>query len=315
MTVQSQAVALADEKPRLSENPMAVYLGRLHTQASRDTQSTALETIAALLLKTKESSKKERVVAALAFRWWELRYQHVALVQTVLLGKGMAPATVNRHMTALRRVLQECWRLDLMTSDDYAKAKDVKDIKNHRLPAGRMIEPDEVGRMFSENSVRDAAILAVMFAGGLRRAEIARLDLADIKKDHMVVNGKGNKQRMVPLDDAMVEIRKWVTERGSEPGPLFLNQSKERLTPQGIRYIVNAIAGRVGVEDISPHDARRTFASNAIDESKDVFSVQTLLGHASPQTTARYDRRGEAAQRKVISAIKIPRPPHPNGEK
>lgn len=294
-------------------NPVAVYLGRL-SAGSRPTMLTALGNMALILATTPKASKADRDAAAVSTQWWKLGYQHVQRLRQLMVEKGMAPGTVNRHLAALRGVLLECRRLELMGAEEHARASDVKDVKNNRMPAGRMLSEEEMTSLFNHvHSARDAAILAVMYACGLRRAEVAALDVADVTMEAetaalRVRHGKGDKERVIPLNHAMVEIRAWLAERGDAPGPLFLNHHGRGLTPQGIYHVlVHRIAEAAGVAKVSPHSIRRTFASVAIENSKDIFSVQNLMGHSNSDTTKRYDRRGEGAMRKVIDGIEIPR--------
>lgn len=78
-----------------------------------------------------------------------------------------------------------------------------------------------------------------------------------------------------------------------------------RMTPQAVLMIVRKRAESAGVERFSPHDFRRTFCSDLLDSGVDIVTVQKLAGHASPSTTAKYDRRGEETKRKAMEHLDI----------
>ncbi|MBD2261197.1 hypothetical protein [Pseudanabaena sp. FACHB-2040] len=118
------------------------------------------------------------------FPWWELRYQHTSAIR-VRLQERYAPATANKALSALRRVLQECWRLGLMDVESYQRAADLSNIQGETIPAGRDISPGEVWALMADCTkcdrnidYRDAAVLAVLLVG-LRRSEVVSLDLGN----------------------------------------------------------------------------------------------------------------------------------------
>jgi integrase len=163
---------------------------------------------------------------------------------------------------------------------------------------------------------RDAAVLAVMFGAGLRRAELAALDVDDLDLDAGTVTvrqGKGRKARVAHLvGGAAARLHTWLAVRGNDAGPLFVpvNQVREivvrRMTAQSIYNALAKRARLAGIRDVSPHDGRRTFISNLLDAGADIATVQQLAGHANIQTTARYDRRGEVAKARAVALVSLP---------
>jgi site-specific recombinase XerD len=155
----------------------------------------------------------------------------------------------------------------------------------------------------------------VLYAGGLRREEVAKLDLADFDGNKkLIVHGKRSKERTVYLaKGAITVLRNWLVLRGEEAGPLFFEINKgsnlvreKRMTPQAIYYLLKRRAKHAGVNSFSPHDLRRTFVGNLLDAGVDISTVAKMAGHASVDTTARYDRRPEQAKERAAELLSIP---------
>lgn len=216
---------------------------------------------------------------------------------------GVTPA--NKCLSALRGVLKEAWRLGLMSAEDYQRAIDLERVRGTTLPAGRALDGAEMRALADVCAAdptaagpRDAALL---YAAGLRRAEAVALDLDDVDTDTgevRVRQGKGRKDRTCyATNGALTAVSAWVAVRGPEPGPLLCPVSQTGVVSvQGIsgQAVLHALAKRVrqaAIRHCSPHDLRRSFASDALDAGVDIVTVQALMGHASPTTTARYDRR------------------------
>ncbi len=160
--------------------------------------------------------------------------------------------------------------------------------------------------------VRDAAILGLAIRCGLRRAEIAKLELDDYNQveEKLTVRGKGNKTRVVHVTPgAAAVLADWLAVRGAAPGRLLLPVNKGgRIEGDGITdaAVYDAMAKRAeqaGVKKFSPHDGRRTFAGDLLDAGADISTVQQLMGHADPRTTAGYDRRPEHTKRAAVNRL------------
>jgi len=286
--------ALAD---RDLGKPALAYLAGL-SRGSRRAQATALGKIADRLggfdVVTCPWHKLEHV-ATQAIRAW--------------LVESYAPATVNRHLAALRGVLRSAWRAGIMDNERYQRAVDLPNVRASRVPAGRQASQEDLQRLFetcdrSHAGARDRALLAILTGVGLRRAEAAGLDLADVDlgTGEIRVSGKGDRERIAWAgDDVILELRRWIRERGHKPGSLF------GLTDSGIYQMVTVRARRAGVPHLSPHDLRRTLVSDLLDAGADLVAVRDLVGHASVETTARYDRRGERAKRAAANLVRLPK--------
>lgn len=318
--VETEASALALAMPRAaSQHPAAVYLASL-SEASKRPQRHALDTAAAILT-------SGRIEDALAVEWSALRYQHVnalrARLSNDVQAERLAPATANRVLSAVRRVLLEAWRLGQMSQEDYARAVDVEPVQGERLPAGRYVDDGERRALWAicakdttPAGRRDAALLGVLYGGGLRRAEVAALDLGDYDAHEGALHvrrGKGNKERRVPLEGgAVAYLADWLRARGNWPGPLFTPVTRggsilrRPLSAAAIYAMLERRADEAGILTLTPHDCRRSFASDLLDVGVDVSITGRLMGHSKPETTIRYDRRPEEAKRAAVRRLHVP---------
>ncbi|MDQ5822697.1 MAG: tyrosine-type recombinase/integrase [Chloroflexota bacterium] len=326
-TANSLSLAPGDQPKSLSlqhqpgsdQHPAAVYLARL-APGSRRTMSEALDLVAGILTSNRCDMQ--------SLDWSALRYQHTAAVRSVLADL-YAPATANKMLAALRGVLREAWRLGQVSAEDYHRAADLPSVRGTTPPRGRALDGDELGQLFarcvldkSPAGLRDAAMLAVLYGCGLRRSELVGLDVSDyVAKDGAlhVRSGKGNKARTnYATGGARNALEAWLKARGKEAGALFCPVNKagqitvRRLTDQAVRKILLKRAKEAGVEHFSPHDLRRTMIGDLLDAGADISTVQRLAGHANVTTTARYDRRGEAAKRKAAELLSVPVSPSPD---
>lgn len=217
----SQAVSLArrNELP-LEQNPAAVYLAHL-TPGGQRTMGEALDVIAGFLTGGE--------AGALDCRWWAVRFQHTVAVGAALATKYKA-STANRMLSAMRGTLKTAWRLGQMTAEDYQRAADVAAVRGHTVPAGRELRGGEIYvliqaciRDTSPAGARDAAIVGLMYAAGLRREEVVALNVADYDQEssRLLIRGKGNKERNAyPEEGALDALSDWLSARGMEMGAL-----------------------------------------------------------------------------------------------
>lgn len=155
-------------------------------------------------------------------------------------------------------------------------------------------------------AARDRAIVELLYGSGLRRAELAGLDLDDVDLGEKValVTGKGNKRRMVPLTQAATDaMRSYLTLRpGSPDRAFFLSNRNARLGLRQVWQIVKDYAEKSGVERATTHSMRHSFATHFIEGGGDVSTLQKLLGHSSIQTTQIYLDQSVAHLRKAFDA-------------
>lgn len=176
-----------------------------------------------------------------------------------------------------------------------------------RLPKSLSI--DEITRLISHAhseadpiSLRDVALIELLYATGARISEAVGLNLKDVdlsQENEMLsvkLHGKGGKERVVPignfarkaLQEYLVRIRPGLVE-GKRVEALFVNTRGNRLTRQSAWHIIHSVAQRAKLErEVTPHSLRHSFATHLLDGGADIRTVQELLGHASVTTTQIY---------------------------
>jgi site-specific recombinase XerD len=240
-----------------------------------------------------------------------------------------------------------------MTAEEYNRAIELEPVVGETLPAGQELSADEILALMTtcqqdpntNAGTRDAAIIGLMYAAGLRRDEVVRLDvdMYDPRTGKLLLTGRRNKQRTAYITNGAADaLNDWLTIRGTQPGPLFVEVNKggkiliEResmvvkpfrkiggvdvpnkkagqtiyrggaLTSQAIYNMLAKRAREAGIKSLSPHDVRRTFISHLLDAGADIVTVSKMAGHANIQTTARYDRRPEEVKRKAAELLHVP---------
>jgi integrase/recombinase XerC len=212
--------------------------------------------------------------------------------------RGRAESTISRKLSTLRVFLGFLHRMDHL-GENVARLV-------HRRSPGRtlpsFLSRGQVDTLFENMSeaerpsLRDRAILELLYSSGLRLSELHGLDVdhIDFEAGTVRVLGKGRKERITPVGrEAMSAVRAYLEAgRGGEAGPescLFLARGGGRLSRRQIQRIVTRwLASATGGERLSPHALRHTFATHLLDEGADLLAVKELLGHASLSTTRIY---------------------------
>ena len=298
----------------LDRNPVAVYLAGRSDVGRRGLERS--------LNRAAEIFTGGLAKSALTMDWTELRYQHVMALRARLAEQEAKPATTNHVLAAVRGVVREAWRLDLIDAQVKERICDVKGIKADTLPKGRHVDAGEIRRLFESCGdtpvgARDAAMLSLLYGCGLRRSEAVALQLADYNAGAVTVrHGKGNKERMVYCPaGGRASVDAWVARRGSWPGPLLCPVAKggrvqqRAMTAQSVMSRLRFIAANARVAHLAPHDLRRSFIGELLDAGADISSVQQLAGHSNVATTQRYDRRPEATKRRTAELLNVPYAP------
>lgn len=164
----------------------------------------------------------------------------------------------------------------------------------------------DVPDVLTETGLRDRAILELMYACGLRVSEAVDLRLKDLDLDGGVLTckGKGSKQRRVPVGKSAVEwLKKYLVLRRQKENieiqNLFVTGAGNPINRQTIFNFIKNYAKKIGIEGVSPHTLRHSFATHLIQNSADVRSVQQMLGHADISTTQIYTHITDTHLRKT----------------
>lgn len=305
-------------------NPYNVYLASLAKGNSRRTTTYRLDQVACLLwgIEHKRGNCGSRGIGA-HFPWEMLRFQHTSAIRAEMISQGWSPSRANACLSAMRKTLRTAWKLQLMSSDDYQLAREVKDVKGTRVPAGRSIHPDEMAAMLKAAlaepndpaGIRDAALISLLWSTGAREAEAAAtaIEHYDAGRRRVKLLGKGNKERYVYLHtNAALALQRWLAFLNARSGPIFRKIDKhghispKAIAPCSVYYIVNRRRLQAGLASLTPHDFRHTFIGDILDAGAHLPQAQELAGHESVNTTAAYVRHDEGALRDAVDRLPIP---------
>jgi integrase/recombinase XerC len=218
---------------------------------------------------------------------------------------GHARATLQRRAAAARMFFAWAHETGQVAADPAASLRSPK-IRRTLPPtleaatAAQMLN-DAVaaaGEAGGPVAVRDAAVLEVLYATGIRVSELCGLDLADLDRARQVIRvfGKGSKERTVPLGaPALRAVEAWLGKAraqlvtGESGQAMFLGERGKRLDPRVARRVVHrALQMTQGAPDLGPHGLRHAMATHLLEGGADLRSVQEMLGHASLATTQIY---------------------------
>jgi integrase/recombinase XerC len=211
--------------------------------------------------------------------------------------KGSSPRSIARRLSAVRRFLGYLVVQELVSANPALSVQAPK--PGRRLPA--TMDTDQVASLLALEgddtfTVRDRAMLELLYSSGLRLSELVGLDLADldIRDQTARVTGKGNKTRIVPVGRvAVAALTAWLEQRSAlaavGENALFVSQRGTRLSGRSVQARLRQWAKRHGGGfALHPHMLRHSFATHMLESSGNLRAVQELLGHASISTTQVY---------------------------
>ncbi|CRM80122.1 tyrosine-type recombinase/integrase [Pseudomonas fluorescens] len=258
--------------------------------------------------------------------WHLLQPEQVIALVAALREDGYAPNTSSLYVNAVRGVMNEAWRMSLISQEHLLKMRSVKAASGTRLGQGRNLRRTLIREMMEvcaadprPQGLRDAAVIGILYGSGMRKSESVNLDLAqiDFAQRSLRVIGKGNKELVKYAPDwafaklqAWLEFRRGQLKEGEEDDTFLFNRirrgshiTRERITKHAIYYIARQRGDQVGVK-IMPHDFRRSFITRVIEEH-DLSIAQKLAHHTNIQTTASYDVRDDNERRRAVDRFDL----------
>ena len=222
--------------------------------------------------------------------------------------RRLAKSTIARRLASVRSCFRFLARRGMIEVNPTRQIRSPRQAR--RLPS--FLPKDESKELLdqktetTEAALRDHALLELLYATGIRVAEVCGLDGDDLDRGRGTVRvvGKGDKERMVPVGDtALAAVDAYLGARGEGRGPLFRNLRGGRLTTRSVHRIVGRQARRAGLDRrVTPHTLRHTFATHMLGEGGDLRLIQELLGHSRLSTTQRYTHVSPERLMKVYDA-------------
>src|ERR671935_1472609 len=218
-------------------------------------------------------------------------------------------ATVNRRLAALRKFFLWAQATGRITEVPTSSVKGVSAAPR----APKSLPKRDVDRLIREaqkGNKRNLAIIQLLRHTGLRVGELCALRLSDIRTSErkgsvLVRSGKGDKDRTVPLNhDVREAVDAYLAVRpAAADDHLFLGQRGEPLQTDGVQLIVRKLARRAGLEKVTPHVLRHSFAKHVLDAGEDLATVSRLLGHERLETTAIYTEPTAADLEEAVAKL------------
>ena len=232
--------------------------------------------------------------------WAQVTVHDIRSLVANLHRQGKGGKTIARQLSTLRTFYRYLMR------EGIAKDNPVVDVRapksGKRLP--KALDADQVTQLLDAGtdkgdplSLRDQAMMELFYACGLRLAELLSLDLdsVDMNAAQLLVTGKGNKTRQLPMGKpAVAALKRWLKARplfvkDNAEKAIFLSKNGKRLSPSSVQQRLKRHALERGLDDhLHPHKLRHSFATHLLESSGDLRAVQELLGHADLATTQVY---------------------------
>lgn len=230
--------------------------------------------------------------------WQEIKDDHIRQLLMHRRSKQLSSKSLNRLLSTLRTFFQHLVEQSTITRNPVDTITNLK--ARRSLP--KALDTEQMAKLLdlSTNdpfSIRDLAIVELLYSAGLRISELVALNINDIDltQQQVSVIGKGKKARIGLIGRcAKSALERWLAIRKEKIQPdeqaLFLNQKGTRLSARGIQYRLKQLGYQQEITDLHPHRIRHSFASHLLESSQDLRAVQELLGHENLNTTQIYTK-------------------------
>jgi integrase/recombinase XerD len=280
MNILIQTELTLKQPQPLGQDPAAIYIASLHAETGRRTQAQALRVIAHVL-----GVDYDRL------NWGALRYRHTAAVYARIV-QVYSPTTANRILSALRQTLKQAWLLGQMTAEDYRLAVELEPVTGKAVLARRELSTGEILALMTTcqknkddiEGTRDAAIIGIMYAAGLRRNEVVGLSVGcyDPETGKLFFTSKWNKQRTVYITNGAAQaLNDWLPIRGNEPGALFVEVTTgQKVLTQREEMIVKRFRKNAGVKLPDKKAGQKIYKGSAMT-TQEIYNMLTKRAAAA----------------------------------
>jgi len=240
----------------------------------------------------------------------------------VYLQRSYLPRTVKRKIASIRAFLNYLESEEILVENPLKKIKtrfQIPQMLPRTIPltaiesilriAYRELK-DAKTAYKANTALRDIAIIELLFATGLRVAELCSLDARhiDFGNGSIRIMGKGSKERILQIGnpDVLEILQRYAEDNAAytrETGCFFVNRLSSRFSEQSVRFLIKRLCAKAGIEqNITPHMFRHSFATLLLEEDVDIRYIQRMLGHSSILTTQIYTQVTMEKQRKILTA-------------
>lgn len=297
----------------IAGDPVCHYLS-LKKPSTQMTMYRSLNVFAQWLYNSPKATPLDIQWAKVTFTYIQSFIQHLQDDSVKENGDGLSTPTILLYLSAIKRVIACSTSMEFTLPDKLISDSLVRKMaafsgpKHVPIAKGRVIpdlEVKQIEHLYANDVISATDYMVFIFSinTGVRVAELVSLNYPNSFNKvltHVVVTGKGNKERMIPLNSYIKgQLVQYLDEhRGRHTGPLFHRKNRNanlikdtRLSTNGVRYMYKRLATLIGSEPIKTHNLRKTFGTKLIQRGVDLFNVQKIMGHSDPATLRMYDLR------------------------
>ncbi|BCD92644.1 tyrosine recombinase XerC (plasmid) [Francisella halioticida] len=255
----------------------------------------------------------------------ELDYIHIIHYKSELQDRlKQKAATINKKLQALKRFISYLYNNNYIKSDMSKNIPFIKIQKQSYAPEGLTYQEINLLLQFAGSNskqvlkLRNYTMIQLLLGTGIRLDELVNLDYRDIiindRSGHLLVRkGKGDKERAVLLSSKVrnslniyfdYRVKKYKLDQLNPDDPVIANQSNKRMTPRSVQKVIKSLADKAKITriQVTPHTFRHTFANRYFQSTKDILSLQALLGHEDLNTTGWY---AKPTQKQLLDSMDL----------
>jgi len=198
--------------------------------------------------------------------------------------KGNSNKSINRKLSSIRAFIR------FLMSEKILEYNPCKNIRNLRVSKTlpKWVEQEQLQEILEKDMpIRDKLILEILYGSGIRVSELVNIKISDVNFNEKTIRvlGKGNKERVVPINDYVINlIKKFLRgQKNNKNGYLIKNSKGQKISTRTIQRIV-----KKHTKNLTPHSLRHCFATHMLNNGCDIRSIQEMLGHTSIKTTEIY---------------------------